>query len=209
MSKTRPEGGWDASGTGELIAGFNARDRKLSGEFFVCVMRLVKKFAEKRHPGMPHRLDEIESRSMTLLVEWRHQKPLPEDESLPHLAGRLVKEAGRQELRGEKAESEAVAQLASVPAERAPGPEDRLVAVDLYVAIEQQIAALPERYAAAMRAWLAELHGGPPIAEALGVEPPMARKLLFVARARLGRLVRELGIELPEGLGGEAAGGET
>lgn len=189
-----------SEGDPALLRGFIAGERAPSEAFFTRLMPFVRGFIVNRYPRLQHRRDDLESRAVSLLVDWRQRKLLREDESLAHLAGRLIKEAGRAEGRELAGERAAAGEIAARPPEREASAEDRVIAQDAAEKILEAVADLPESYAAALRARLAEDAGGPRMATVLGVEPATARKTLERAHAALNRRIQELGIDLPDWL---------
>ena len=168
-----------------LIEGFLHGDRKLTALFVRLLLDAVRSESLRRWPALRSRADDIESRAMYLLVKWRDEGQPLADQSIAALAGLLVNRAAVTERKAKRVEKRVKEAAAPDPEPAADTAEDEAVANDLAAKLWGLVAGLQASFQSVLRAQDAAEHGGPPIAEALGLEPASARKLLQRAREAL------------------------
>ena len=204
----------------QLIEGFLAGDRQVTALFVTALLALIRSECARRWGALRGRADDVESRALYLLTKWKGERTvnpadpkLRPDQTLNELGALLVKRAAKVERKAviaEKKSTEAAREIEAEPRPAAATAEEEAVAGDLAQKIWGLVAGMKAQQQAALRAWEAAQHGGPPLAEALGMEPPAARKLLERAREALLARAKAAKLDLAPWLTGEekeAAGG--
>jgi hypothetical protein len=156
-----------------------------------CLQVLWERFA-RLGAAEAEILDEAES----LLFEWSlgpgARERLLRDEPLSKLAFRLVWEVARQKLREGEHHERLTGEVRASGAEISVDPPAPGFGTEAIVAV---LLALPATHGEVLAAEARHQQGlGPPIAEALTVEPVAARVRLTRARAALARALYERGL---------------
>jgi DNA-directed RNA polymerase specialized sigma24 family protein len=187
----------------QLLEGFLAGDRKLTAVFVRLLLDAIRAESLRRWPGLRRHADDVEGRALLLLTRWKAEgKPLAEH-TIQSLAALLVNRSAVTERRAQKVVKKVQEAAAPDPEPEAATAEDETVANDLAAKLWELSAGLKASFQSVLRAHDAAQQGGPPIAEALGLEPATARKLLerareaLLARAKANRI--ELAPWLDEG----------
>ncbi len=183
-----------AQAFGGLAAGMGARQQAA-----------LRAWDRRRRGSLGGRADDVESRPLCLSTKRNGERTvnpaarkLRPDQSLNELGALLVNRAAKVERKSVSPEEKAIEAAQEFEAEPRPAAataEEGAVAGDLAQKFGGLAAGMGARQQAALRAWEASQHGGPPLAEALGMEPPAARKLLerareaLLARAKAAKLV--------------------
>jgi hypothetical protein len=154
----------------------------------------------RNFPALLKRYRDLEPRCFIRLILWRKDGRLAADESLWHLARRLVRHEGEMELARLKAEESREEPLLMEPAADTGNPEEIASRHEIIDRVRTIFAALPEIHAKVLEAFVAEtLNLGPPMHLELECDPALARKRLERARVALAALALEAG--LAEALG--------
>jgi DNA-directed RNA polymerase specialized sigma24 family protein len=157
----------------------------------------------RRWPRMQRYADDVEGRCLVLLMRWKAEGKSFAEDTIQSLAALLVNRSAVTERRAQQVVKRVKEAAASDVEPEATSAEDETVANDLAAKLWELSAGLKASFQSVLRAHDAAQQGGPPIAEALGLEPASARKLLerareaLLARAKANRV--ELATWLDEG----------
>jgi hypothetical protein len=149
----------------------------------------------RNFPALLKRYRDLEPRCFIRLILWRNDGRLSADESLWHLARRLVRHEGEMELARLEAEVGREEPLLVEPAAQTDNPEQIASRHEIIDRVRTIFSALPEIHTKVLEAFVAETRNlGPPMHLELECDPALARKRLERARIALAALALEAGL---------------
>jgi hypothetical protein len=149
----------------------------------------------RNFPALLKRYRDLEPRCFIRLILWRNDGRLAADESLWHLARRLVRHEGEMELERLKAEESREEPLLTEPAAETDNPEEIASRHEIIDRVRTIFSELTATHARVLEAFVAEtLNLGPSMEAELECDRGSARKALHRARIALAALALDAGL---------------
>ncbi len=163
----------------QLIEGFLAGDPQVTGLFVTALLALIRSECARRRGALRGRADDVEARPLYLSTKRKGERTvnpadpkLRPDQTLNELGALLVNRPAKVERKSVSMKKEAIEAAQESEAEPRPAAataEEEAVAGDLAQKFGGLAAGMKAQQRAAPRAWEAAQHGGPPLAEPLGM----------------------------------------